>query len=260
MHQYQNLLFEIKSSVGIITINRPDKMNALNLATIKEIGKAVTNALSLNEIRSIIITGSGNKAFIAGADIAEFANFTADNAQKMSEKGHHVFDTIENAPKPIIAAINGFALGGGCELAMACHFRYASPNAKFGQPEVNLGLIPGYGGTQRLVRFIGETKATEMLLLGNMIDANEALELGLLTGVVEAENLMEKCMEVAHKIAEKSPLAVQKILHLVNMHETDSVDGFAMEIAEFASCFNTEDFKEGTQAFLEKRKANFTGR
>ncbi len=257
---YTTLLTEIKKDIFIITINRPDKMNALNIHLISEIEMAIDEATQNEKIKGIILTGSGNKAFAAGADIAEFASFSREQALQLSANGHRIFNKVEECPKPVIAAVNGFALGGGCELAMACHMRVASDNAKFGQPEVNLGVIPGYGGTQRLVRYIGKAKALELLLTADMIDAATARQLGLVNEVVPQEGLIEKCIEILNKIASKSSLVTEQIINCVNAYYDKKDDGFAREIEEFANCFTTEDFKEGTTAFMSKRKAAFKGK
>ena len=256
---FKNLKYQQVDGICTITINRPDKMNALNIETISELGIAIASAENNKEIIGIIITGEGQKAFVAGADIAEFSEFSASGGKEMSKKGHDVFDSIENCTKPVIAAVNGFALGGGCELAMACHMRIASNNAKFGQPEVNLGIIPGYGGTQRLVRLVGKSKATELLLTGDAISAEEGKSYGLVNHITEPDQLMPKAIEILSKVAKKSPLAVDKILELVNAYYEKEGNGFELEINEFSNCFDTADFHEGVQAFLEKRKANFTG-
>jgi len=256
---FKNLKYQQVDGICTITINRPDKMNALNIETISELGIAIASAENNKEIIGIIITGEGQKAFVAGADIAEFSEFSASGGKEMSKKGHDVFDSIENCTKPVIAAVNGFALGGGCELAMACHMRIASNNAKFGQPEVNLGIIPGYGGTQRLVRLVGKSKATELLLTGDAISAEEGKAYGLVNHITEPDQLIPKAIEILSKVAKKSPLAVDKILELVNAYYEKEGNGFELEINEFSNCFDTADFHEGVQAFLEKRKANFTG-
>lgn len=257
---YENLIIEKKEAISIITINRPDKLNALNKNTIQEIGEAVKSAEKDDSVRAIILTGSGNKAFVAGADISEFSNFSEEEGAGLARHGHDVFNAIEQCSKPVIAAVNGFALGGGCELAMACHIRVAATNAKFGQPEVKLGLIPGYGGTQRLTLLIGKTKALELLMTAEMINAEYALHLGLVNYVSEPENLLSKCLELATKISQQAPLAIAAIIKSVNAYYENDSDGYATEIAEFGKCFITEDFIEGTAAFLEKRKANFKGK
>lgn len=253
------LNYTIEDQICIIKINRPDKLNALNIELISELRQAFVEACGNDEVRGIILTGEGQKAFAAGADIAEFSEFSVSEAKRMSESGHTTFNMIENCSKPVIAAINGFALGGGCELAMACHIRVAATNAKFGQPEINLGVIPGYGGTQRLVRLIGFSKATELLLTGDMVGAEEAKELGIVNHVVPQEELLNTSIAILKKITQKSPLVVAQILKLVNMYYAPEKPGFSSEIAEFAHCFDTNDFKEGVSAFLEKRKAHFSG-
>ncbi len=245
------------NGIFTITINRPDKLNALNYRVIQDIGEAVKTAEKDSTIKGIVITGSGAKAFAAGADIAEFAEFSVEKGMELSIAGGKVFDSIENCTKPVIAAVNGFALGGGCELAMSCHLRIASPNAKFGQPEVKLGLIPGYAGTQRLVQLIGKGKALELLMTSDMIGAEEALQYGLVNYVVPGEQLMEKATELINKIAAQSPKAVAAVIRCVNAYHTDGVNGFQFEINEFGKCFGTNDFKEGVKAFLEKRKPEF---
>ena len=258
--EYENIVTELREKVCIITINRPDKLNALNYQTIQEIGKAVQQAEKNSAIGAIIITGAGNKAFVAGADISEFASFTIEEGKKLSADGHQVFNAIENCSKIVIAAVNGFALGGGCELAMSCHLRIASDNAKFGQPEVKLGLIPGYGGTQRLPQLIGKAKALEFLMTADMIPAEEALRLGLVNYVTTPEMLIDKCLEVILKIVQMAPLAIAGIIKSVNAHYEKEVDGYQTEIDVFGDCFVTEDFKEGTKAFIERRKAVFNGK
>jgi enoyl-CoA hydratase len=255
-----NILTASENGILRITVNRPDKLNALNYQTIQDIGKAVKDAEKDKTIRGIIITGSGPKAFVAGADISEFADFSIDKAKGLSADGHKVFTAIERSTKPVIAAVNGFALGGGCELAMCCHIRIASANAKFGQPEVNLGLIPGYAGTQRLVQLIGKGKAIELLMSAEMIGAEEALQLGLVNYVTTPEQLLDKAKELLNKITSKSPMAISSIIRCVNAFYEDGVDGFQFEIDEFGRCFGTEDFKEGVKAFLEKRKPEFTNK
>ncbi len=258
--KFNNVQTENKDTVYIITVNRPDKLNALNSETIREIGQAVAAAIQDDAIRVIILTGSGNKAFVAGADISEFRNFGEQEGAMLAKNGQDVFKSIEESPKPVIAAINGFALGGGCELAMACHIRIASTNAKFGQPEVRLGLTPGYGGTQRLPILIGRTKALELLLTADMFGADEALQLGLVNYVTSPEELLTKAHEIAGKIAALAPLAIAGIIRCVNSLYQPSVNGYDTEITEFGKCFITEDFTEGASAFLEKRKASFKGK
>ena len=232
-------------------------MNALNIELLQEIKRAVLEAQNDSTIRGIIITGSGEKAFAAGADIAEFAQFTVQQGTQMSADGHSVMNTIENCRLPVIAAVNGFALGGGCELAMSCHMRIASENARFGQPEVNLGVPPGYGGTQRLVQLIGKGKALELLITADMIKAPEALQLGLVNEVVPLADLKTKCIEIIDKIATKSPQAVAKVIKCVNDYFNEGKDGMQTEIENFGTSFETSEFIEGTAAFLEKRTANY---
>ncbi len=256
--EFQNLLYKKSGGHVIITINRPDKLNALNKATIQEIGLAITTAEADTDVRAIILTGSGEKSFVAGADISEFKDLDEKGGAKLAMDGQLVFNKIEQLSKPVIAGINGFALGGGCELAMACHLRIAATNAKFGQPEVKLGLIPGYGGTQRLPRLIGPTKALELLMTTDMIGSNQALELGLVNYVTEPNELIDKCVEIANKISMQAPLAISSIIKAVNSGLT-SQNGFTKEIDEFGKCFVTKDFIEGATAFMEKRKPQFKG-
>jgi enoyl-CoA hydratase len=257
---FQNILVSINEGIQTITINRPDKLNALNHLTIQEIGQAVAAGNRNPDVFGMILTGSGEKAFVAGADISEFASFSSIEGERLSREGGEVFTSIEQSAKPVIAAVNGFALGGGCELAMACHLRIASENARFGQPEVNLGLIPGYAGTQRLVQLIGKSKALELLMTADMIGAEEAHRLGLVNHVVPQQELIAKTTEILSKIGTKAPLAIAAIIRCVNAHFQFDENGFDTEIREFGASFNTEDFKEGTQAFLGKRKAEFKGR
>ncbi len=254
-----NLTLEIQSGVLVITVNRPSKMNALNIETIHEIKAAVMQLLRDKDLHGAILVGEGEKAFVAGADIAELATLTPSQATALSEEGQAVFAMIENSPKPIIGAINGFALGGGCELAMACHLRIATSNAKFGQPEVNLGLIPGYGGTQRLTQLVGKAKSLELTITGDMIGAEEAHRLGLANHVVaDRAALMAKCHEIMAKVATKAPLAIGHAINGINAVYRRE-DGYATEANLFGACFATQDFKEGTTAFVEKRKAVFLG-
>lgn len=257
---YQNLLAKVENGIFYLTINRPDKLNALNKLTVQEISMAMKQAIADPEVKSIIITGAGPKSFVAGADIAEFIGLSVEEGKDMAQYGQDVFKLIEDSPKPVIAAVNGFALGGGCELSMACHMRVASENAKFGQPEVNLGLIAGYGGTQRLIQYIGKSKAVELHLTADMMNAQQALELGLVNYVTTPEQLIPKCVEILEKIKTKSPMAVKHALTAMNAFYAEGVDGFKAEITEFGKCFATDDFKEGTAAFLEKRKASFKGK
>jgi enoyl-CoA hydratase len=258
---YSTLLTQLENGTLTITVNRPDKMNALNKDVIAELGQAMDEVYNNAEIRSAIITGTGEKAFVAGADISEFVSLDKDGGAGLAQKGRElVFDKIANSPKPVIAAVNGFSLGGGCELAMACHFRIASANAKFGQPEVNLGLIPGYGGTQRLTQLIGKGKAMELLMTGDMIGADEAKALGLVNHVVPLEELQSKAKEILQKIHTKAPVAIAKVIACVNDANKCDGSGFDNEITRFGECFTTEDMKEGTSAFLEKRKPVFKGK
>ena len=258
---FENILCTIKEGLAIITINRPKKLNALNKQTIEELHDAFSNLEDDISVKVIAITGSGEKAFVAGADISEFANFTVDNGGKLAAKGQELlFNLIENYSKPVIAVINGFALGGGLELAMACHFRVASDNAKMGLPEVSLGVIPGYGGTQRLPQLVGKGKAMELIMTAAMIPAEKALELRLVNYVSSLEELMPLVYKLADKIMRNSLVAIGAAIKSVNANFKDGVDGFKVEVSEFGNCFGTEDFKEGTSAFLEKRKANFPGK
>lgn len=256
---YHTLLTSIEKSILIITINRPDKMNALNRDVFNELDGVLDDAYKNSDIKSVIITGAGNKAFVAGADISEFQNLELSKATDLARRGQQVFDKIENCPKPIIAAVNGFALGGGCELALACHFIYASENAKFGQPEVNLGLMPGYGGTQRLTQLLGRNRAMELLMSGNMITAKEAMDYGLVNNVVAQEELLTAAKAILGVIQTKAPIAISNIIECVNNFD-HTQQGYDFEIKKFGECFATEDMKEGVSAFLEKRKPNFRGR
>jgi enoyl-CoA hydratase len=258
---YSTLITEISEGLLTITINRPDKLNALNKTVIEELSSAIDEVYSNKEIKGAIITGSGPKAFVAGADITEFLELDAVGGIALASRGQEgVFSKIENSPKPIIAAVNGFALGGGCELAMACHFRLASANAKFGQPEVNLGLIPGYGGTQRLTQLIGKGKAMELMLTGNMIDAEEARVSGLVNYVVTADELINKTRSLLEGIVSKAPLAISQIIALINIAVRGDKDGLSKEVQAFGELFGTADAKEGAKAFLEKRKPVFSGK
>lgn len=257
---YTTLLLHTEENICTITINRPDKLNALNKDVFNDLDKAIDEVNADSNVKAVIITGAGPKAFVAGADITEFAGLSKEQAMDLAKRGQDVFFKIENSTKPIVAAVNGFALGGGCELAMACHFRLASENAKFGQPEVNLGLIPGYGGTQRLVHLVGKGKAMELLMSADMIDANEAKTLGLVNHVTTSETLLEHTRQILSVINTKAPLAVAGCIKAANAVFDEKKDGFTEEISEFGNCFITEDMKEGTTAFLEKRKAVFTGK
>jgi enoyl-CoA hydratase len=254
------ILCEVTNGVLVITINRPDKLNALNKQTIEELHETLVEAENQNDIRAIILTGSGQKAFVAGADIAEFANFNIEQGKQLSAIGHFkIFNFIENYSKPIIAAINGFALGGGLELAMACHLRVVSDNAKMGLPEVSLGLIPGYGGTQRLAQLVGKGKAFEMVITADMITAQDAYKWGLANYITTQEELLKKCFEITSKIGSKSPMAIKTAIKVINAGYNNSLNGFEVEIEEFGKSFGTKDFREGVDAFMDKRKAAFTG-
>lgn len=257
---YTTLAAELNDGIYTVTINRPDKLNALNKDVFTDLDTAVNEINSNAAIKSAIITGAGPKAFVAGADITEFGGLDKEAAMALAKRGQDIFLKIEHSKKPIIAAVNGFALGGGCELAMACHFRIASDNAKFGQPEVNLGLIPGYGGTQRLTQLIGKGRAIELLISAAMIDANTALQYGLVNYVVPAEELLNKAKAILGLINTKAPIAIAKCIETANAVFDETQNGFAAEVTAFGECFATEDMKEGTTAFLEKRKASFTGK
>lgn len=257
---YNNILTEIKNHICYIIINRESKMNALNIETLAEIKQAVELIYTNEDVKGVILTGAGQKAFAAGADIAEFANFSVEQGARMSADGHAVMNALENCPKPVIAAVNGFALGGGCELAMACHMRIAAENARFGQPEVNLGIIPGYAGTQRLPQLIGKGRALELLMTGDAINAAEAYRIGLVNHVVPPADLLAKCEEILNKIATKAPLAIARTIDCVNACFDKQQNGNQLEITEFGNFFATDDFKEGTSAFLNKRKAEFKGK
>lgn len=254
---FQNLLTKTENGVMTITINRPDKLNALNKQTVQEIGRAIKLAKESAEVKAIIITGAGPKSFVAGADISEFVGLSPEQGKAMAKAGQDVFKSIEDCPKPVVAAVNGFALGGGCELAMACHIRVASENAMFGQPEVKLGLIPGYGGTQRLVQYLGKGKAIEYMMNAENISAQQALQMGLVNYVTTQENLIVLSNEVLGKILRWSPKANAGVIASVNGYFTEGMDGFANEVGEFGKCFASDDFKEGVAAFMERRKPNF---
>lgn len=255
---FENVVTSIENGLATITINRPKKLNALNKATIEELHDAFEMLEADAAVKVMILTGSGEKAFVAGADISEFAHFSEDEGARLAAQGQALlFDFVENLSTPVIAAVNGFALGGGLELAMACHFRIASDNAKMGLPEVSLGVIPGYGGTQRLPQLIGKGRAMELVMTAGMITAEEAKNYGLVNHVTTQEELMPLALKIAGKISRNSSQAIAAAINAVNANFKDGVDGYSVEIEAFGNCFGTEDFKEGTTAFLEKRKANF---
>ena len=257
--EYKHISIQNIESFILLTINRPESLNALNSAVLAEINNFFSSNIENKDLRGVIITGAGEKAFVAGADIKEFIDLNERSGADLAKKGQDIFFLIENFHVPVIAAVNGFALGGGCELAMACHLRVASPNAKFGQPEVNLGLIPGYGGTQRLCQLIGKAKALELLFTGDMIGADQALSLGLVNYVVDKEELQNKCIELLRKISSKAPLAIKRVIECVNAHYDQNIDGYSKEYNEFGKCIGTADAKEGATAFIEKRKPDFKG-
>lgn len=258
---YQQILAELKEQILYITINRAQKLNALNKEVLTELADVIAYATQNNDVRGVLITGAGEKAFVAGADISEFQHYNLAEGKELARQGQtHVFDAIENCPKPVIAAINGFALGGGLELAMACHIRIASDNAKLGLPEVTLGLIPGYGGTQRLTQLVGKGRAMEMITTADMITAEKAFQIGLVNEVVPQAELTQKAEEILNKIKQRAPLAIASAIKAINSANDAAVNGFEVEITEFSRCFDTADFKEGVNAFLEKRKAVFTGK
>jgi enoyl-CoA hydratase len=255
---YKTLLTSLENGIFTVTINRPDKLNAINKDMMSDFDAVINEIETNQDIKAAIITGAGEKAFIAGADIKEFVGLSNEEGKALAKTGQDIFSRIENCTTPIVAAVNGFALGGGCELAMACHFRIASDNAKFGQPEVNLGLIPGYGGTQRLVQLIGKGRALELLMTGNMIDASIALEYGLVNHVVPQDDLLPKAKMILGQIIAKAPLAIGKCITAANAVFSND-NGYEIELKAFGECFNTNDMKEGTSAFLEKRKPHFKG-
>ncbi|WP_282042366.1 enoyl-CoA hydratase/isomerase family protein [Winogradskyella flava] len=258
---YENVLSEFQNGITTITINRPKKLNALNSDTIQELHDAFEEADNNEDTKVIIITGSGEKAFVAGADISEFAHFSVNEGGQLAAQGQALlFDFVENLSTPVIAAVNGFALGGGLELAMSCHFRVASSNARMGLPETSLGVIPGYGGTQRLPQLVGKGRAMEMIMTAGMIDAKQAFSYGLVNHVVEQDELLALCDKIASKIMKNSSVAIGKAIKAINANYKDGKDGYKVEIKQFGKCFGTEDFVEGTTAFLEKRKADFPGK
>jgi|TARA_B110000977_G_scaffold59727_1_gene81146 enoyl-CoA hydratase len=257
----ENILFKDGEGVRIITINRPNQLNALNKSTINELSDLLDKSEVDTQIKAIILTGSGEKAFVAGADIKEFSDFNIDQGAALSKEGHEkLFDKLENLSTPVIAAVNGFALGGGLELAMSAHIRVASDNAKMGLPEVSLGVIPGYGGTQRLAQLVGKGRANELILTAGMISAEDAYRIGLVNHVVPQSELLATCQKMASRISRNSPRAISHAIKSVNAGFKDGVNGFDTEVSEFGKCFGTEDFKEGTSAFIEKRKPVFTGK
>lgn len=257
---YQQILADIVDGTFHITINRADKLNALNREVLAELADAISFATTSNQVKAVLITGAGEKAFVAGADIAEFKDYGLAEGKELAKKGHEsVFNAIENCPKPVVAAINGFALGGGLELAMACHIRIASENAKLGLPEVTLGLIPGYGGTQRLTQLVGKGRALELITTADMITAEKAMQIGLVNNVVPQSELIAAAESILTKIKQRAPLAVASAIKAVNASLKNDTDGFSVEIDEFAKCFQTADFKEGVTAFFEKRKPIFKG-
>lgn len=257
---YQQLLVDLKNNILYITINRPQKLNALNKEVLSELAHTIAFAQTDKQVRAILLTGAGEKAFVAGADISEFQSYNLEEGKQLAKEGHeNVFNAIENSSKPVIAAINGFALGGGLELAMACHIRIASDNAKLGLPEVTLGLIPGYGGTQRLAQLVGKGLAFEMIFTADMINAEKAHQIGLVNHVVPQSDLLAKAEELLDKIKQRAPLALASAIKAINAGFNPKTDGYQTEIDEFGNCFDTHDFKEGTAAFLEKRKAIFKG-
>ncbi|MEZ7885685.1 MAG: enoyl-CoA hydratase-related protein [Flavobacteriales bacterium] len=257
----ENILFKDGEGVRVITINRPNQLNALNKSTINELSLLLDKSEVDTQIKAIILTGSGEKAFVAGADIKEFSDFNIDQGAALSKEGHEkLFDKLENLSTPVIAAVNGFALGGGLELAMSAHIRVASDNAKMGLPEVSLGVIPGYGGTQRLAQLVGKGRANELILTAGMISAEDAYRIGLVNHVVPQSELLATCQKMASRISRNSPRAISHAIKSVNAGFKDGVNGFDTEVSEFGKCFGTEDFKEGTSAFIEKRKPVFTGK
>ena len=256
---YETLLTDLDQGILTVTVNRPDKLNALNRSVLADLDRLMDRVQTDPDIKAVLLTGAGPKAFVAGADISEFLQAGPDEGAALAKRGQDLFFRIERSPKPIIAAVNGFALGGGCELAMSCHFRLASDNARFGQPEVNLGIIPGYGGTQRLPRLIGPGRAMELILTGGMIDASEALRIGLVNHVTTPEALLETARGIIQTILTRSPVAIGQAIAAVNA-ATQGDDGYAVEVEKFRGCCGTEDMKEGVTAFLEKRKPVFPGR
>ena len=259
MRVFETLLTSIEDDILVVTINRPKALNALNDQVFKDLIDLFHDELP-DDISGVIITGAGEKAFVAGADIKEFLELDNDSAERLAQRGHDIFARIEGLHIPTIAAVNGFALGGGCELAMACHMRVASEHAKFGQPEVNLGILPGYAGSQRLPQLIGKGRAFEFLMTGDMISAQDAYRMGLANHVVAPEDLLSTCKKIIHKISKKAPIAIKEVITVVNDHYDKGKDGFKSEVKAFGRLAATEDFKEGASAFIEKRKPNFQNR
>lgn len=253
---FENLLIDIQNKIATLTLNRPKALNALNAQTLAELSTAFDELIANPEVKVIVLTGSGEKAFVAGADIKEFLDLDENKGQSLSKNGHKIFNKIENSPKPVIAAINGFALGGGLELALSCHFRIASSNAKLGLPEVTLGLIPGYGGTQRLAQIIGKGRAMQAIITADFYSAEQAKEIGLVNEVVSQEELLPRVNAIATKIIKNSSTAITEAIAAINLYNQPK-EGFAREIIGFSNLFTTHDFKEGTTAFIEKRKAEF---
>ncbi len=261
METFNTLTLGLNNRILTLTLNRPEALNALNIELLTELQTAIEAAYDNPEVGGIIITGSGEKAFAAGADIKEIAELNELNARKFAERGQALFAAIENFEKPVIAAVNGYALGGGCELAMACHFRIASASAQFGQPEVNLGLIPGYGGTQRLTKLVGKGRALEIMMTGNTLVAEEAYRIGLVNHVAkDQDGMMDLAVKLMGKILAKAPLAVGMVITSANAADNAEEDGYLIEANSFARCVSTQDFREGTTAFLDKRKPVFTGK
>lgn len=259
--KFENILFSIENSIASLSVKRPEKLNALNFETLSEMDKALDYIYKNSEIKAALITGSGEKSFVAGADIKELSQLTVADAYKTAQHGQGLFSKIENCPKPVIALVNGYALGGGCELALACHFRYASPNASFGLPEVGLGLIPGYGGTQRLTRLVGKGVALEMIMSGDIIQSTRALEIGLVNKIIESNALLEEGKKVLSRIISKGPIALKNCIEAVNRGLNGSLkEGLEIEAVLFSQLFSTSDMKEGITAFLEKRKPVFKGK
>lgn len=255
---YENLLCQLDSQgILTITVNRPTKLNALNHLTVTELQTCISTAIADPSVRALLLTGAGDRAFVAGADISEIAELTASTSRSFAERGQAVYKLLEDSSKPVIAAVNGYALGGGCELAMACHIRVASESARFGLPEVGLGIIPGYGGTQRLTQLVGKGKAFELIMTGDQVKADEALKIGLVNHVVSSDQLIEFCQAMLSRILSKSAVAVSQAITCINGHYNSSLSGYEIEAAAFESCCSAPDFHEGTQAFLQKRPAKF---